>query len=98
MIIGVFVMQSELRLVLKPAATGTAAEATTEASATGTATEAAATTATATRTARTTRATTTVIEASEEVQTIDDVYHAVAGDGVILCIITRRGCDDTTEG
>ena len=100
MIISVFVMQYELHFVLEPATTGTTSEATSEASATGTATAKSATTATAatgTRTARTTR-TTEGTTAAEEVQTIDDVNHSVAGDGVILCIVARQGCDGTAEG
>jgi len=92
MIMGVFVMHYELCIVLEPTATGTTAEATTEATATRTATtEAATATTRTTRTARTTRAakaTATVLEASKEIQTVDDVYHTIAGNGVILCIIT----------
>ena len=95
MIMGVFVMHYELCIVLEPTATGTTAEATTEATATRTATTEAATATTrttrTTRTARTTRAakaTATVLEASKEIQTVDDVYHTIAGNGVILCIIT----------
>ena len=92
MITGVFIMHYELRLALEPATTGTTAEATTEATATRTATtEAATATTRTTRTARTTRAakaTATVLEASKEIQTVDDVYHTIAGNGVILCIIT----------
>ena len=88
MITGVFIMHYELRLALEPATTGTTAEATTEASATRTATAESATTTTGTtrtsRAARTTKATATVLKASEEVQTIDDVNHTIAGDGVIL--------------
>ena len=102
MIISVFVMQYELRFVLEPATTGTAAEATSEASAaTRTATAEASTTTTATRTARASEASTTAAEGtttSEEVQTIDDVNHPIAGDGVILCIVARQGCDGTAEG
>ena len=91
MIISVFVMQYELRFVLEPATTGTAAEATAEASATRTATAEASTTTTATRTARASEASTTAAEGtttSEEVQAIDGVNHTIAGDGVILCIVT----------
>ena len=91
MIISVFVMQYELRFVLEPATTGTTSEATSEASATRTATAEASTTTTATRTARASEASTTAAEGtttSEEVQTIDDVNHTIAGDGVILCIVT----------
>ena len=99
MIISVFVMQYELRFVLEPATTGTAAEATSEASATRTATAEASTTTTGTtRTARTTKATATVLKASEKIQTIDDVNHPIAGDGVILCIVARQGSDGTAEG
>ena len=99
MIISVFVMQYELRFVLEPATTGTTSEATSEASATRTATAEASTTTTGTaRTTRTSKATTTVLKASKEVQTIDDVNHSVAGDGVILCIVARQGCDGTAEG
>ena len=101
MIISVFVMQYELHFVLEPATTGTTSEATTEASATGTATAESTTATTTARTARATRtakATTTVLKASKEVQTIDDVNHSIAGDGVILSIIARRGSDGTAEG
>ena len=99
MIISVFVMQYELRFVLEPATTGTASEATSEASATRTASAEASTTTTGTtRTARTSKATTTVLKASKEVQTIDDVNHSVAGDGVILCIVTGYSSDGTAEG
>ena len=98
MIISVFVMQYELRFVLEPATTGTAAEATSEASATRTAAEASTATTGSTRTARASEATATVLKASEEIQTIDDVNHPIAGDGVILSIIARRGCDSTAEG
>ena len=99
MIISVFVMQYELRFVLEPATTGTTSEATSEASATRTASAEASTTTTGTaRTTRTSKATTTVLKASKEVQTIDDVNHSVAGDGVILCIVARQGCDGTAEG
>ena len=95
MIISVFVMQYELHFVLEPATTGT----TSEASATRTASAEASTTTTGTaRTTRTSKATTTVLKASKEVQTIDDVNHSVAGDGVILCIVARQGCDGTAEG
>ena len=99
MIISVFVMQYELHFVLEPATTGTTSEATSEASATRTASAEASTTTTGTaRTTRTTKATATVLKASKEVQTIDDVNHSVAGDGVILCIVARQGCDGTAEG
>ena len=99
MIISVFVMQYELHFVLEPATTGTTSEATSEASATRTASAEASTTTTGTaRTTRTSKATTTVLKASKEVQTIDDVNHSVAGDGVILCIVARQGCDGTAEG
>ena len=99
MIISVFVMQYELHFVLEPATTGTTSEATSEASATRTATAEASTTTTGTaRTARASKATATVLKASEEVQTIDDVNHTIAGDGVILCIVARQGSDGTAEG
>jgi hypothetical protein len=56
------------------------------------------TTATATATTRAaTKATLASGTASEEVQTIDDVNHTVAGDSVILGIGTHRGGDRTRE-
>ena len=89
MIMGIFVMHYELCIVLEPTATGSTAEATTEATATRTATtEAATATTRTTRTTRAAKATATVLEASKEIQTVDDVYHTIAGNGVILCIIT----------
>ena len=91
-------MQYESHFVLEPATTGTAAEATSEASATRTAAEASTATTGSTRTARASEATATVLKASEEVQTIDDVNHTIAGDGVILCIVARQGSDGTAEG
>ena len=98
--IGIFITQYVLRFVLEPTATGTTSEATAEASATGTATAKSATTATAatgTRTARATR-TTEGTTAAKEVQTIDDVNHTVAGDGVILGITALGGIDDLADG
>ena len=92
-------MQYESHFVLEPATTGTTAETTSEASATRTASAEASTTTTGTtRTARASKATATVLKASEEVQTIDDVNHPIAGDGVILCIVARQGSDGTAEG
>ena len=101
MIISVFIMQYELRLVLESATTGTTSEATTEASATGTATAESTTATTTARTARATRtakATTTVLKASKEIQTIDDMNHTIAGDGVILGITALGSGDDMADG
>ena len=92
-------MQYESHFVLEPATTGTASEATSEASATRTAAAEASTATTgSTRTARASEATATVLKASEKIQTIDDVNHPIAGDGVILCIVARQGSDGTAEG
>ena len=54
---------------------------------------------TGTGTARTTRASTTedALGSAEEVQTIDDVEHGVARDGVVLGISTPHGRDNAGE-
>ena len=80
--------------VLEPAG---AAKATT----TGTATEATRTSTAEAGTARTARTTTTTTEglhASEEVQTVDDVEHAVAGNGVILGFAAGEGIHHLADG
>lgn len=55
--------------------------------------------ATGTGTARTTGASTTedALGSAEEVQTIDDVEHGVARDGVVLGISTPHGRDNAGE-
>ena len=55
--------------------------------------------ATGTGTAGTTRASTTedTLGTAEEVQTIDDVEHGVARDGVVLGISTSHGRDNAGE-
>ena len=53
----------------------------------------------ATTTARTTRASATedALGSAEEVQTIDDVEHGIARDGVVLGISTPHGRDNAGE-
>ena len=60
--------------------------AASTAEATGTTTAWASATRTASRTSRATTAEEGILTASEEVQTVDDMHHAVAGDGVVFGI------------
>ena len=64
-------------------------------------TEAAATTASATKAARTSRATATrtahIGHAAEEIYSIDNVQHGIAGDSVILRITALRGIEDAAD-
>ena len=72
--------------------------ATTAAEATGTTTAWASATRTASRASRTTTAEEGILTASKEVQTVDDMQHAVAGDGVVFGIGAPHRRDGTAEG
>ena len=75
---------------LESAAAGTA---------TGTTTAWASATRTASRASRTTTAEAEgILTASKEVQTVDDMQHAVAGDGVVFGISAPHRRDGTAEG
>ena len=71
------------------------AEAATTTTAKATATAATTTTAAAHTLAKATLTTTT---ATKDVQTIDQVNHAIAGNGVILCVTTHGSRDGTADG
>ena len=81
-----------LRLVFSLESAASTAEAT------GTTTAWASATRTASRASRATTAEEGILTASEEVQTVDDVHHAVAGDGVVFGIGATHRRDSTAEG
>ena len=72
--------------------------AATASEATGTTTAWASATRTASRTSRTTASEEGILTASEEVQTVDDMHHAVAGDGVVFGIGAPHRRDGAAEG
>ena len=79
----------------------TATEATAKAAASEAATATATAAAEAARTTLTATATATATTAeatSKEVQTIDDVQHCIAGNGIILRITALHGVEDTANG
>ena len=79
------------------ATTTTEATAASEATATATA-EAATTSATATAHAWATEATLTSATTTKDVQAINQVKHAIAGNGVILCITTHGSRNGAADG